>query len=96
MSVFYPIVAVGRALRDGLSRLRRLAASRLAPTGFNPSRSEFPISGRVYWRGSTDEWVLELNGQINDTAFSCRHPQPGFVPPEDVPGLPTLYARLPA
>ena len=30
----------GRALRDGLSRLRRRAAARLAPSGFNPSREE--------------------------------------------------------
>jgi hypothetical protein len=32
------MVAFGRVLRTGLSRLRRLAASRLSPTGFNPSR----------------------------------------------------------
>lgn len=59
-----------------------------APDGV---QSEYPLTGRVYWRGNTNEWVLELNGSINDVSFSCRHPQPAEIAPEDVPGLPSLY-----
>lgn len=52
---------------------------------------EYELDARVYWRKSTDEWVLELSGTINDTNMSVRHSQPGYILPEDVPGLPTHY-----
>jgi hypothetical protein len=44
-------------LRTGLSRLRRLAAPRLSPTGFNPSRIEF----RPDSRGKFDELVARFS-----------------------------------
>jgi hypothetical protein len=74
-------------------------------TGVNPAPfcegvEYYPISGWVFKRESTQEWVLEINGVINDTSFVCRHSQPLTINPEDVAGLPTLYetnkpARVP-
>lgn len=55
------------------------------------SKQEWPISGSVWWRESTQEWVLEITGVINDCSFSCRHTQPAATKPEDVAGLPTHY-----
>lgn len=51
----------------------------------------YPLDACVWFRKSTGEWVLEVAGAINDTALSCRHPQPGDLAPEEVPGLPALY-----
>ena len=51
----------------------------------------YPITGKVWYRESTDEWVLELEGSINDTHFISRHAEPGNTAPEDVAGLPSLY-----
>ena len=55
------------------------------------SKLEYPVTGRIWWRESTQEWVLEVAGNINDCAFSCRHTQPAHIKPEDVAGLPTHY-----
>ena len=52
---------------------------------------KFPITGLVWFRESTNEWVLELTGEINDTFFTHRHTQPADLAPEEVPGLPALY-----
>jgi hypothetical protein len=54
----------------------------------------YPITGRVWFRESTDEWVLELNGIINDSGFTSRHTYPKDAKPEDVPGLSRLYEEL--
>jgi hypothetical protein len=56
--------------------------------------SSYPITGSVWFRASTREWVLEINGTINDTNFSYRHTEPASTKPEDVAGLPTIYAFL--
>lgn len=55
------------------------------------SNKEYPITGRIWWRESTQEWVLEVEGVINDCSFVSRHTQPADVRPEDVAGLPTHY-----
>jgi hypothetical protein len=55
---------------------------------------DYPLTGRVCKR--RDEWVLELTGSINDTAFISRHTEPLTTAPEDVPGLPSLYTSPPA
>ncbi len=47
----------------------------------------FPIEGQVWFRDSTQEWILELYGTINDCSFTCRHTAPKDTNPEDVPGL---------
>jgi hypothetical protein len=52
----------------------------------------YPISGRVWFRQSTQEWVLELTGVIDGTDFVCRHTAPSSVASADVPGLPHLYS----
>lgn len=54
----------------------------------------YPLTARVWFRTSTNEWVLELDGVINDTNFTSRHTQPAELAPEDVVGLPTLYSAL--
>jgi len=51
----------------------------------------FPLDACVWLRESTGEWVLEIAGAINDTSLVCRHPQPGDISPEEVPGLPALH-----
>lgn len=51
----------------------------------------WPVEATIYKR--RDEWVLELSGTINDCAFTCRHTQPGYLQPEDVAGLPSLYSE---
>ena len=56
----------------------------------------YPITGKVWYRESTDEWVLELEGSINDTHFISRHTEPGNTAPEDVPSLPSLYKNVEA
>lgn len=45
----------------------------------------------IWKRDSTEEWVLELSGSINDTFFINKHTQSLHVAPEDVAGLPSLY-----
>lgn len=52
----------------------------------------YPLDAAVWFRDSTQEWVLEIQGSINDVGFSCRHPQPKELAPQDVPGLPTRYS----
>ncbi|MHD0644415.1 hypothetical protein ACYPKM_02110 [Pseudomonas aeruginosa] len=55
----------------------------------------YPLKAKIWLRERTDghepEWVLELSGTINGQSFICRHPQPGSLAPEDVPGLPLLH-----
>jgi hypothetical protein len=51
---------------------------------------EHIISARILKR--REEWVLELSGAINDTAFNVRHATPGTIPPEDVVDLANHYA----
>ena len=51
----------------------------------------WPVEAKIYKR--RDEWVLELSGVIQDCAFTCRHTQPGYLQPEDVAGLPSLYSE---
>jgi hypothetical protein len=58
------------------------------------SDKKYPISGSVWFRESTQEWVLELEGSINGTYFIDRHTEPSTTLPEDVPGLPSLYEKL--
>lgn len=55
----------------------------------NPS--SYPVSGNVYFRDSTGEWVLEITASINGTKCTARHVQPAGTRPEDVVGLPALY-----
>jgi hypothetical protein len=47
------------------------------------------LAACIWKRESTQEWVLELSGTLNDTSFTCRHTEPVTTPLEDVPGLPT-------
>lgn len=58
------------------------------------SPSSYPVSGSVYFRESTGEWVLEITASINGAEITARHTQPG-TRPEDVIGLPALYESTP-
>lgn len=54
----------------------------------------YVLTARVWFRSSTQEWMLEIEGTINDIHMSCRHPLPPDTRPEDVPGLMALYTRI--
>lgn len=56
----------------------------------------YPLDAYIWKRESTGEWVISLEGSINDTGFFIRHTQPGDLPPEDAVGLPTHYDLLDA
>lgn len=73
------------AVSEARSFLKELqSADRSAERGY-------PLDARVWFRESTGEWVLELEGAINDTHLTCQHTQPGDLAPEEVPGLPALH-----
>src|SRR5690554_4647111 len=55
----------------------------------------YPVSGQIFFRGASNEWVLELTGSVNGTTFTARHTQPADTRPEDVAGLPALYELAP-
>ncbi len=79
-----------------LDRIGQIARQALAlPTKAYPVEGGevpcFPINGKVWFRESTNEWVLELSGVINDTNFTVRHTCPPDTKPEDVVDLPNLY-----
>ena len=52
------------------------------------TNKNYPIKARVWLRESTQEWVLELSGEINDTRFNIRYTEPSTTRPEDVPAAP--------
>lgn len=54
-------------------------------------RPSYKLDATLYYRDSTDEWVLEIEGSINGTHFTARHPAPKALSPEDAVGLPHLY-----
>lgn len=84
----------GYALAD-LYRTGQLILAQ--PSG--PER--YPLRACIWKRQPYDgcpqgEWVLEIEGQINDMSFVSRHTEPLTTPPEEVPGLPSLYASQPS
>lgn len=56
---------------------------------------QYPLTARLWKRTSVEphEWVLQIEGTINDCAFITRHTEPATTPPEDAVGLPNLYAK---
>ena len=76
--------------------LRRTHLEALIAAGWGPRKQwgyaeHYPLDACIWKRASTDEWVLEIEGEINETSLACRHPQPSRLLPEDVPGLPERY-----
>lgn len=57
-------------------------------------QNEYPLEARVWWRESTQEWVLEISGVINGVNLNCRHTQSKDRRPDEVPGLPEIYQEL--
>jgi hypothetical protein len=51
----------------------------------------YELNAHIWKRESTQEWVLEISGEINGTNFICRHSQPLTLAVEDVAGLDELY-----
>ncbi|WP_157763163.1 hypothetical protein [Acetobacter persici] len=76
------ILRLQRKVRDGLAQQPDLEGK------------HFPVSAAIFFRPSTNEWVLEIDGEINDCGFTSRHIQPAEVPPQNVAGLPMLYAQI--
>lgn len=75
--------------------MAELAINALQPV--DPEYNLIPsLRARVWKRTSLlePEYVLELEGNINDVAFSCRHTQTLKTELHDVPGLPELYDAL--
>ena len=86
-----------RALADIADALRTGQLIHAVPSG--PDR--YPLRACVWKRQPYDgcpqgEWVLEIEDQINDMSFVSRHTEPLTTPPEEVPGLPSLYASQPS
>jgi hypothetical protein len=52
---------------------------------------EYELKARVWFRESTQEWVLEIEGEIEDTFITNRHTCPRDTDPRDVPALAHLY-----
>lgn len=67
-----------------------VAQPRVWPPGY---QTVYPMNACVWLRTSNGEpeWVLELQGSINDTSFTIRHTAPAVLSPEDAIGLPALY-----
>lgn len=78
------------AMLSAISAALHLKARARLP--FHDGVEVYPLDAYIFKRDSTDEWVLELSGAVNDTSFHIRHPQPGDLPPEEALGLPTYYA----
>lgn len=55
----------------------------------------YELDAYLWRRESTQEWVLELSGTINDTSFVDRFPVPLSYAPEDAVSLPN-YTEQPA
>lgn len=82
-----------RVLDALATRIEQLEGARLKPPMAKVSKW-YPLAARVWFRKSTNQWVLEIEGEINGTHMVCRHPQPANLAPEDVPGLPARYESL--
>lgn len=52
---------------------------------------EYDLKAKVWFRGSTQEWVLEIYGEIGNTSLSARHTCPADTDPADVPSLAHMY-----
>lgn len=64
------------------------------PVDEGPER--FDLKAQVWFRESTEEWVLELSGAIDDCFFTSRHTAPKRTRPENVAGLSHLYGTVDA
>ena len=53
---------------------------------------EWPLKAKVWKRESTQEWVLEIKGNIGGSNVTCRHTEPLTTELASVPGLPSRYA----
>ena len=80
-----PIGALGAAVSAALHAKAR------ARLPVHDEVEAYPLDAFIYKRDSTDEWILQLSGSINDTGFTIRHAESGDLPPEEALGLPTLY-----
>jgi len=54
-------------------------------------QESWPLGARVWKRESTQEWVLEIEGQLEGVSVTCRHTEPLETPLHCVPGLPSRY-----
>lgn len=83
-----------RKLKRSKDAFHLIAMSREEYMEMVKSKVYYMDSACVWWRESTKEWVLELEGVINGVAFVTRHAQTGELTPDQVPGLPETYTAL--
>lgn len=86
----YDIDAANEVMGEAAKMLRTLAAP--TPPAAETPTGRYPLDAAVWFRESTQEWVLELSGTLGDTNGTWRHTQPAETPIDDVPGLGSLYA----
>lgn len=55
---------------------------------------KYELKASIWKRESTAEWVLEIEGEINDCHFTSRHTELLCTPPQEVAGIPSVYARI--
>ena len=55
----------------------------------------YKMEAEIWFRESTNEWILEISGVINDTNITARHPFPSDTVVEDIPTLEYLYKKIP-
>ncbi len=79
------------APEQGNLRDRVKAILDAADSAAKAHHEEHIITARIWKRTSTEEWVLELAGTINDANFTSTHTQAGTLAPQDVAGLPEHY-----
>ncbi len=73
---------------SGSGHREELRGSNPAPA---PTHQPVELAARIWKRDSTQEWVLEITGTVDDVYMNCRHTEPLTTAKSDVPGLPSLY-----
>jgi peptidoglycan hydrolase CwlO-like protein len=56
----------------------------------------YQLQCELWRRDDSDEWVLEVTGEIGDTWLNSRHTEPLSTAAADAAGLPSLYSALEA
>ena len=69
-------------------------AQQPAAAGVRCGDERYELDAYLWRRESTQEWVLELSGAINDTSFTNRFPVPLSYAPEDAVSLPDYERRV--
>lgn len=88
------LLSLGAGIGTAMSRLAQRCEAARKNDQIVQDPDHYPLSALVWKRKSTNEWVLEITGTINDSYVTCRHTQPMSQTPDMVPGLDALYKKL--